>query len=121
MGTNSFNNRIRAKEFPIQLLGRSLSGDIQRGEPDFVANREFDAFVLGVVIAGLVVLRRLDTFDQIAMMRLEVFRESFRGRDRRGGRSEIDREGRMEAVVGIERRTIDRGLVSIVESERCDG
>ena len=42
--------------------------------------------MLGVVVAGLVILRGLDAFDQVAMMRLESLCEGFGGRDGRRGR-----------------------------------
>ena len=42
--------------------------------------------VLGVVVAGLVILCRLDTFDQVAVMRLESLGEGFGSRDGRRGR-----------------------------------
>ena len=80
---------------------RVVELNIQRREPDFIDHRESDPFVLGVVIAGLVVLRGLDTFDQIAVMRLEVAYQSFGGRND-GARLKVDRKGRVEAVVDIE-------------------
>jgi len=56
-------------------------------------------------------------------MRLEFSCEGFGGRNRGRGRggSEIDRKGRMEAIVGVEGRTIDRRLVGIVESKLGEG
>ena len=84
LGANSFGNRIWTKTFPIQLLRWALSGDVRGGEPDFVADGKLDMLVLGVVIAGLVVLHGFDVFDQIIMMGPEVFCEGFRGGN--GGR-----------------------------------
>ena len=68
LSVDSFGYRIRTKAFPIQLFRGTLNGDILGGKPDFVANGKFDALVLGVVVAGLLILRRLDIFDQIVVM-----------------------------------------------------
>ena len=115
LGADSFDNRKGAKAFPIQLLRRTLGRDVRGGKPNFVADRELDTFVLGVVVTGLLILCGLDTFDEIVVMRSKGFRESFSGRNRRRGRgTEIDRELWMKAVVGIERRTVDRGLMRVV-------
>jgi len=63
--------------FPIQLFRRALSRDIQGGESNFIVNGELDRFVLGVIIAGLVVLHGLDILDQVDMVRSKSFCESF--------------------------------------------
>jgi len=114
LGTNSFGNRKRTKTFPIQLFRRVLGRDIRGGEPNFIANRELDTFVLGVIIAGLVVLCGLDILDLVGMVRSESFCESFGCGNRYRGGTEVDREPGMESVIGIKRRTIDRRLMRIV-------
>src|SRR5277367_3342273 len=114
LGADSFDNRKGAKAFPIQLLRRTLGRDVRGGKSNFIADRELDMFVLGVVVMGLVILCGLDTFDEIVMMRSKGFRESFSGRNRQRGRTEVDHELGMEAVVGVKRRTVDRGLMRVV-------
>src|SRR5277367_1457465 len=115
LGADSFDNRKGAKAFPIQLLRRTLGRDVRGGKPNFIADRELNTFVLGVVVMGLVVLRGLDTFDEIVVMRSKGFRESFSGRNKRRGRgTEVDRELGVEAIIGVKRRTVDRGLMRVV-------
>src|SRR5277367_3909667 len=122
LGADSFDNRKGAKAFPIQLLRRTLGRDVGGGKPNFVADRELDTFVLGVVVTGLLILRGLDTFDEIVMVGSKGLSESFSGRNRRRGRgTEVDREHGMEAVVGIERRTVDRGLMRVVVRKLSEG
>ena len=43
--------------------------------------------VLGVVVAGLMILRGLDAFNQVAVMRLEGLYEGFGGRNGRRRRT----------------------------------
>src|SRR5271169_4278102 len=114
LGADSFDNRKGAKAFPIQLLRRTLGRNIRGGKPNFIADRELDTLVLGVVVTGLLILCGLDTFDDIVMVGSKGFSESFSGRNRRRGRTEVDHELWMKAVVGIERRTVDRGLMRVV-------
>src|SRR5277367_930724 len=121
LGADSFDNRKGAKAFPIQLLRRTLGRNIRGGKPNFIADRELDMFVLGVVVTGLLILCGLDTFDEIVVMRSKGFHESFSGRNRQRGRTEVDRELGMEAVVGIEWRTVDRGLMRIVVRKLSEG
>src|SRR5271155_5156239 len=115
LGADSFDNRKGAKAFPIQLLRRTLGRNVRGGKPNFIADRELDTLVLGVVVTGLLILRGLDTFDEIVVMRSKGFSESFSGRNRRRGRgTEIDREPWMKAVVGIEQRAIDHRPMRVV-------
>ena len=76
--------------------------------------------VLSVIVAGLVILRGLDAFDQVAMMRLESFCKGFGGRDRCRGRTEVDRELEMKIEVRVKRRTINRRLVCFIVHEFCE-
>jgi hypothetical protein len=54
---------IGTKVFPIEFLGGALGTNIRREKPNFIPDGEFDAFMLGVVIACLGVLQSWQSAD----------------------------------------------------------
>ena len=63
-------NCERAKMFSVKFFGWTFSTDIERAEPDFVANREFHSFVHSIIVFGLVILSEFDGFDESFMKSL---------------------------------------------------
>ena len=111
---DSVANRKGSKAFPIQFLAGAFGVDVRRKEPYLVANGELDSLVLGVVILGLLILSGFDMLDKIVMEVPEFLGECLRGRNWDIVTSEVDGKGGMVAVIGVEGRTIDAGLVGVV-------
>jgi hypothetical protein len=116
--TNPLFNNIGAKVLPVKFLGGTLSLDIRREKPNFISDGEFDAFVLGIVIACLGVLEGFDVLDEGVVVSLQAFGVYFGG-----GILEVEIDTKMDAELGMvtvggeEWRTFDRGLKSIIVGE----
>jgi hypothetical protein len=115
---NPLFDDVGAKALPVKFLGGTLSSDIRREKPNFIPDGEFDAFVLGVVIACLGVLGGFDVLDEGVVVSLQAFGVLL------GGRilgvevdAKMNAELGMITVGGEEWRTFDRGLKSIIVGE----
>jgi len=87
---------VGAKAFPVEFLGRTLSPNIRREEPNFISDGEFDAFVLSVVISSLSVLGRFDILDEGIVVSLESF-----GVLHGGGVLGVEVDAKMNAELGM--------------------
>ena len=94
--------------------------DVRRKEPYFVADREFDFYMFGVVVLGLLILIGFDERNKIVMEVSESLGERLHRRNWEIVASEVDGKSGMIAVIGVERRAINAGLVGVVISEFGD-
>src|SRR5579871_4516340 len=57
----------RTETFPVKFFGWTLGFDVRREKPNFVSNREFDTFMLSVVVLRLEVLCIFEILDEVVM------------------------------------------------------
>ena len=69
LGANPFNNRIRSKFLPIQLLAQALSCNIRCQELDFITDLELYTLVLSVIVLRLVILSILEELNELLRFR----------------------------------------------------
>jgi hypothetical protein len=119
---NPLFDNVGAKVLPVEFLRGTLSSDIRREKPNFIPDGEFDAFVLGVVIACLGVLGGFDVLDEGVVVSLELFGVLLGGRILRVEvDAKVNAELEIVTVGGKEWRTFNRGLKSIIVSELSEG
>ena len=73
--------------------------------------------MLCIVVLGLVILRGLVVFDKDIVKELQRLGESLGCRRRETGLTDIEGERGVIAVVRVERRTLDRRLISVIVRE----